>query len=69
MDHAGPTGYRCGMVWAGMAGLGAVADSGFHRCRGVKKIIKYNNIYILLYILYFSYNIVNTIKNINYNII
>jgi hypothetical protein len=49
----------------------AVADPGSHPCRGVrdvKKIIKYNDIYILLYILYFYYNIVNTIKNINYNI-
>jgi hypothetical protein len=48
-----------------------VTDPGIHSTRDVNKIIKYNDIYFFfvlcsLYMLYFYYNMVNTIKKRNY---
>jgi hypothetical protein len=50
--------------------LQLVADPIIHFTGDVNKIIKYNDkIIFSLYILYFYYNMINTIKNINYTTI
>ena len=50
----------------GIMTVEAVMDSEIHSTRGVNKIIKYNDklIFFSLYVLYFYYNMIYTIKKI-----